>query len=167
VAKTGEIINIPDAYADKRFNPETDKRTRLPHQNHPLCAHRRTPKAASSGSSQVLNKKRGIFDASDEEVLLALADRPRWRSRTPATILRPGPGADEKRPRVRPHHSGRVPAPGAAGVAGWEFASQYQAAQEVAAILYDFILLSEKQMGVADRDVFAARAWPRLYTWPG
>src|SRR3990170_1489368 len=25
VAKTGEVINIPDAYADSRFNPDVDK----------------------------------------------------------------------------------------------------------------------------------------------
>ena len=27
VAKTGEILNILDAYSDNRFNPENDKKT--------------------------------------------------------------------------------------------------------------------------------------------
>ena len=27
VFRTGAVINVPDAYADPRFNPESDKRT--------------------------------------------------------------------------------------------------------------------------------------------
>jgi len=33
-ARTREIINVPDCYADPRFDSTTDRRTRLPH---PAC----------------------------------------------------------------------------------------------------------------------------------
>ncbi len=67
VARTGILINIPDAYADSRFNPDFDKasgfRTRSmltvrlsDHDDHTV------------GVLQVLNKRTGPFDGRDEEI---------------------------------------------------------------------------------------------------
>jgi signal transduction histidine kinase len=75
VAKTGETVNIPDAYSDDRFNRDVDKasgyRTRslltMPMQN----AHGKVV-----GVVQVLNKSGGrAFDQDDEDLLRALTSQ--------------------------------------------------------------------------------------------
>ncbi|MGD9488288.1 MAG: GAF domain-containing protein [Calditrichaceae bacterium] len=80
VAKTGEVINIPDAYKDSRFDPSTDKRTG--YRTHSiLCMpifeslkdETRKPKIV--GVLQILNKKEGVFDSSDEDLLAGLASQ--------------------------------------------------------------------------------------------
>ena len=73
VAATGETINIPDAYADPRFNPEVDRRTGYRTRTI-LCAPIRD--GAGRGGrrgSQVLNKAAGPFTRDDEELLAALS----------------------------------------------------------------------------------------------
>jgi HD-GYP domain-containing protein (c-di-GMP phosphodiesterase class II) len=72
VAQTGEIINIPDAYADERFNRSFDVtqgyRTRTI-----LCVPMRDAQGDVTGVLQALNKSgEGPFTAEDEELLLAL-----------------------------------------------------------------------------------------------
>lgn len=72
VAKTGEIVNIKDAYKDDRFNPEFDKKTGYKTRTI-LCV----PLVASGehviGVLQVLNKREGVFTPYDEELISALA----------------------------------------------------------------------------------------------
>ncbi len=61
-------INVPDAYADARFNPDVDRRTGFRTRNilsAPLFAY----DGSLVGVLQVLNKRRGAFD--DHDVLLA------------------------------------------------------------------------------------------------
>jgi adenylate cyclase len=72
VAATGEIINIPDAYADPRFNQAIDRRTGY-HTRTILCAPVRDPQGEIIGVSQVLNKAIGVFTREDEELLTALS----------------------------------------------------------------------------------------------
>jgi sigma-B regulation protein RsbU (phosphoserine phosphatase) len=66
------VINVPDCYADPRFNPEMDKlsgfRTRCMLAL-PLVDH----KEVLVGVLQVLNKAGGIFDQDDEVLATALA----------------------------------------------------------------------------------------------
>ena len=72
VAATGQMINLPDPYADPRFNAEIDRQTGFKTRN--LLT---LPMIARSGEVigvfQVVNKRRGAFEAEDEEVLSALA----------------------------------------------------------------------------------------------
>ena len=71
-AREKRIINVADAYADDRFNPEIDKQTGFRTRSIltvPLVA----ADGALCGVSQVLNKKLGTFDAQDEQVAGALA----------------------------------------------------------------------------------------------
>jgi serine/threonine-protein kinase len=72
VALTGETINLADAYADPRFNPEVDRRTGYRTRN--LLA---LPMTAQSGKImgvfQVLNKRDGPFLPEDVAALSALA----------------------------------------------------------------------------------------------
>ncbi|MBK8482255.1 MAG: GAF domain-containing sensor histidine kinase [Proteobacteria bacterium] len=71
VAKTGVVVNIPDAYADERFSPAVDRRSGY-HTRSILCVPLRDQQGATIGVIQVLNKRRGVFDREDEELLLAL-----------------------------------------------------------------------------------------------
>lgn len=77
VARTGEIINIPDAYKDKRFDPSTDKRTGYRTRSilcmpvwEPLS---RGDKREILGVVQVLNKRDGFFTEDDERLLETIA----------------------------------------------------------------------------------------------
>jgi HD-GYP domain-containing protein (c-di-GMP phosphodiesterase class II) len=74
VARTGETINIPDAYADPRFNPDVDRRTGFRTRSI-LCMPMRTRMGDIIGVVQVLNKRDGVFTDDDEELLAALASQ--------------------------------------------------------------------------------------------
>ena len=70
--RESELINIPDAYADDRFNQEIDRKTG--YRTRSLLT---VPMIGSDGSlvgvAQVLNKKEGVFEQKDEEIAMALA----------------------------------------------------------------------------------------------
>jgi adenylate cyclase len=70
VASTGEILNIPNAYEDPRFNPETDKRTGY-HTRNILCMPVFNSEGDLIGVSQLINKYQGSFTNSDEEFMRA------------------------------------------------------------------------------------------------
>jgi adenylate cyclase len=71
VAKSGETVNIPDAYQDPRFNPDVDRRTGY-HTRTILCMPMKSPEGRIIGVLQVLNKRTGVFTREDEELLDAL-----------------------------------------------------------------------------------------------
>ena len=64
VAQTGEIINIPDAYKDSRFNPDIDKRTGY-HTRSVLCMPMKNKDGKIIGVFQLFNKKDGPFAEED------------------------------------------------------------------------------------------------------
>ncbi|HHM02551.1 MAG TPA: GAF domain-containing sensor histidine kinase [Caldithrix abyssi] len=80
VAKTGEVINIPDAYKDDRFNPAIDKKTGYKTRSI-LCmpifeaTTDQTRERAIIGVLQILNKKDGVFEKEDEEMLASMASQ--------------------------------------------------------------------------------------------
>lgn len=71
VASSGETVNIPDAYTDKRFQPAVDLRSGY-RTNTILCVPMRDSQGRIVGVLQVLNKRGGPFTSEDEELLLAL-----------------------------------------------------------------------------------------------
>jgi HD-GYP domain-containing protein (c-di-GMP phosphodiesterase class II) len=72
VAQTGEVINLPDAYADERFNRTFDNLSGYRTQS-VLCVPMRDANGEVTGVIQALNKLSGQpFDSEDEELLLAL-----------------------------------------------------------------------------------------------
>lgn len=72
VVKTGQIINVPDAYADKRFNRDIDKQTGFRTRN--LLTVPLTGQDGSRvGVLQVLNKDGGAFSEHDEELARTLS----------------------------------------------------------------------------------------------
>jgi phosphoserine phosphatase RsbU/P len=71
-ARNRQIINVPDCYADPRFNPDLDRRTDYHTRcmlTLPLVDH----KDVLVGVLQVLNKADGVFDEDDEALASALA----------------------------------------------------------------------------------------------
>ncbi len=74
VCKTGEILNIPNAYKDPRFNPEVDKQTGYKTENI-LCMPMRNRDNEIIGVFQVLNKQGGPFTQTDEELLIAITSQ--------------------------------------------------------------------------------------------
>ena len=73
-ATTGEILNVPDAYEDARFNPRFDRETGYRTKT-VLCAPVRDRDGAVQGVVQAINKHRGRFNAEDEELLKAMASQ--------------------------------------------------------------------------------------------
>jgi phosphoserine phosphatase len=71
-AQTRKLINVPDCYADKRFNRAIDKETGFKSRcmlTLPLIGY----EDKLVGVLQILNKRDGIFDDQDEYVATALA----------------------------------------------------------------------------------------------
>jgi phosphoserine phosphatase len=71
-ARNRQIINVPDCYADPRFNPDLDRRSDYRTRcmlTLPLVDH----KDVLVGVLQVLNKMDGVFDEDDEALASALA----------------------------------------------------------------------------------------------
>ncbi len=72
VAKTGEIVNIPDAYTDPRFNPEVDQQTGF-HTRNILCLPIRNKAGKIVAALQLLNKAQGAFTNDDADFVLMLS----------------------------------------------------------------------------------------------
>lgn len=71
VVKSGETLNIVDAYQDPRFNPEVDNKTGYRTKTI-LCMPIMNNNKEIIGAFQVLNKIDGIFTKNDEDLLIAI-----------------------------------------------------------------------------------------------
>ncbi len=71
VVKTGESLNIVDAYNDSRFNPEVDTKTGYRTKTI-LCMPIMNNNREIIGAFQVLNKIDGVFTKNDEDLLVAI-----------------------------------------------------------------------------------------------
>ncbi len=72
VAMTGDSLNIPDAYADSRFDMSTDQKTG--YRTHCiLCVPVKNQNGEVLGVIEVINKKNGAFTGTDAEYLEALS----------------------------------------------------------------------------------------------
>ena len=73
VVSSGELLNVPDPYADQRFNPDIDRQTGYRTKSI-LCAPLRARHGELIGALQVLNKlEAGPFTAEDERLIGMLA----------------------------------------------------------------------------------------------
>ncbi len=72
VARSGEVLNIADAYNDDRFNKEVDKRTGYRTKSM-LCMPLRNKDGRTIGVTQIINKYDGSFTKEDEELLTAFS----------------------------------------------------------------------------------------------
>lgn len=71
VVRTGETINIKDAYVDERFNKEIDLQTGYRTKTI-LCMPIKNLNQEIIGAFQVLNKLNGKFSEEDEDLLIAI-----------------------------------------------------------------------------------------------
>lgn len=74
VAQTREIVNIPDAYADQRFQPSVDLKSGYRTRS-VLSVPMLGAMGGLVGVLQVLNKHDGVFTTPDEELMSALASQ--------------------------------------------------------------------------------------------
>ncbi|HVB16149.1 MAG TPA: adenylate/guanylate cyclase domain-containing protein [Stellaceae bacterium] len=72
--RTGEIVNVADAYLDARFNPALDWQTGYRTRS-VLCAPIDGNDGRRVGVVQLLNKRRGVFTEADERRLRGLASQ--------------------------------------------------------------------------------------------
>ncbi|NEO99705.1 MAG: adenylate/guanylate cyclase domain-containing protein [Symploca sp. SIO2E9] len=70
VASNRQLLNIPDAYKDPRFDPSTDKQTGYVTRNI-LCMPVFNSSGDLIGVTQLINKRQGSFTSSDEEFMKA------------------------------------------------------------------------------------------------
>ena len=71
---TGKTVNIPDAYADSRFNKSVDVKTGYKTRNI-LCMPLINKSGVTIGVTQVLNKKGGCFTRLDEKKLKSFSSQ--------------------------------------------------------------------------------------------
>ncbi len=71
VVKTGETLNIADAYNDLRFNKDVDLKTGYKTKTI-LCMPIKNNNQEIIGAFQVLNKANGTFTKNDEDLLIAI-----------------------------------------------------------------------------------------------
>lgn len=71
VFRTGEIVNIKDAYSDPRFNKEIDSKTGYVTKTI-LCMPIRNIEQEIIGVFQILNKLSGYFTQEDEDILISI-----------------------------------------------------------------------------------------------
>jgi phosphoserine phosphatase RsbU/P len=71
-ARERRLINVPDCYADARFDASVDRRSGF-HTRSALTLPLVDHEARFIGVMQVLNRDRGVFDAADEALAEALA----------------------------------------------------------------------------------------------
>jgi signal transduction histidine kinase len=74
VARTGETVNIEDAYQDDRFQKEVDQRSGYRTRSI-LCTPMKDNQGQIIGVVQVLNKQGGVFTAEDQELLETLVSQ--------------------------------------------------------------------------------------------
>lgn len=72
VARSGDVLNIEDAYNDARFNQEVDQRTGYRTKSM-LCMPLRNKDGKTIGVTQIINKHGGPFTKEDEELLSAFS----------------------------------------------------------------------------------------------
>jgi signal transduction protein with GAF and PtsI domain len=73
VAVTGETVNVPDAYADPRFNRNVDHRTGFRTLNALVVPVWGSDGRTVVGVIQVLNKRHGSFERRDQMLLERIA----------------------------------------------------------------------------------------------
>jgi sigma-B regulation protein RsbU (phosphoserine phosphatase) len=74
VARTGQLVNLADAYADPRFNSEFDKATGFRTRNM-LAVSLLDHDGTTVGVLQLLNKRTGAFQPQDEKVAAFLGSQ--------------------------------------------------------------------------------------------
>lgn len=156
------LINVPDCYADKRFNRAIDKQTGFKSRcmlTLPLIGYEDT----LIGVLQILNKKDGTFDAQDEYVATALAAQAAvvlHRVEITEAMI-----ASEKLDReitvARDVQMGTLPK-SMPTVAGYDIGGTFTPTDQTGGDLYDFIPLNDEQLFILMGDATGHGIGPAL-----
>ncbi|NDJ77345.1 MAG: SpoIIE family protein phosphatase, partial [Chloroflexi bacterium] len=153
VAASGEVVNIPDVYADPRFNQDFDRtsgfRTRTM-----LAAPMFNPQQKIIGVVQLLNKQDGPFSWRDERLLAAMSSQAaisienarlyqqEMQQRLINQELKTAYSIQASfLPASIPQHE------------GWDFAAVWQPIRNVAGDFYDFYQIDDGRLAVIIADV--------------
>ena len=145
-AQTRTLINVPDCYADDRFNRAIDKQTGYRSRcmlTIPLIGY----EESLIGVLQILNKNEGVFDEKDEFVAQALAAQAAvvlHRAKITEQII-----ASERLDReisvARDVQMGTLPK-GMPQIEGYEFGGAFAPTDQTGGDLYDFVPLGDKRL---------------------
>ena len=153
VAVTGDVVNIADAYADPRFNPEYDKKTGYLTKTI-LCMPLRNKDGKIIGVFQLLNKLRAKFDLDDISFIDALSvhaaiavenARLYSQEREKIALEREFIAAREVQMSLIPKRLPKLPK--------FSFAACTIPAMEVGGDYYDFIRLDDNRYEIVIADV--------------
>ncbi len=153
VAATGEILNIPDAYQDPRFNSQIDQVTGYRTRSM-LTAPMFNPQQKIIGVVQLLNKKDGAFNFRDERLITAMTSQAAISIENARLYAQELQQQVVKReletahtiqasflPDVIPHPD------------GWDIAAIWLPIRSVAGDFYDFQWLGDGRLAVVIADV--------------
>jgi phosphoserine phosphatase len=145
-ARTRKLINVPDCYADPRFNREIDRQTGYRSRcmlTIPLIGY----EESLVGVLQILNKNQGTFDEQDEFVASALAAQAAvvlHRVKMTETMI-----ATEKLDReitvARDVQMGTLPKV-MPTMAGYDVAGTFAPTDQTGGDLFDFVQLSDTKL---------------------
>ena len=145
-AQTRQIINVPDCYADARFNRAIDKQTGYRSRcmlTIPLIGY----EESLVGVLQILNKNEGVFDENDEFVAQALAAQAAvvlHRAKITEQII-----ASERLDReisvARDVQMGTLPKD-MPQIEGYEFGGAFSPTDQTGGDLYDFVPLGPDRL---------------------
>ena len=145
-AQTRTLINVPDCYADDRFNRAIDKQTGYRSRcmlTIPLIGY----EDSLIGVLQILNKNDGVFDAQDEFIGQALAAQAAvvlHRVKITEQII-----ASERLDReisvARDVQIGTLPSD-MPQIEGYEFGGAFEPTDQTGGDLYDFVPLDDKRL---------------------
>lgn len=153
VAATGEVVNIPDAYADPRFNPQIDRVTGFRTRSI-LASPMFNPQHKIIGVVQLLNKQDGPFTFRDERLLAAMT------SQAAISIENARLYQQELQQRVITRELETAHAIQASFLPdtipqfeGWELGARWVPVRNVAGDFYDFYPLEDGRLAMMIADV--------------
>ena len=161
-AQTRELINVPDCYADPRFNRDIDKQTGYRSRcmlTIPLIGY----EDSLVGVLQILNKNSGVFDKQDEFVASALAAQAAvvlHRVKITEAMI-----ASEKLDReisvARDVQMGTLPKK-MPSVSGYDVAGTFSPTDQTGGDLYDFVQITDEELFILMGDATGHGIGPAL-----
>ncbi len=145
-AQSRKLINVPDCYADERFNRAIDKQTGYKSRcmlTIPLIGY----EDSLIGVLQILNKNEGSFDEQDEFIAVALAAQAAvvlHRARITEQIIE-SERLDREISVARDVQIGTLPKE-MPTIDGYEFAGAFSPTDQTGGDLYDFIPLDDVRL---------------------
>lgn len=145
-AQTRKLINVPDCYADPRFNRDIDKKTGYRSRcmlTIPLIGY----EESLIGVLQILNKNNGVFDEQDEFVATALAAQAAvvlHRAKLTEAIIE-SEKLDREITVARDVQMGTLPKQ-MPELAGYDFSGTFTPTDQTGGDLYDFVPLDDRRL---------------------